>query len=486
LLDPQNWNDFRRHAHDLLDTCISYLESAQDNFWRPVKDGAIQSLSPPLPRKGQSTSSIIKTLKDNVLPYATGNTHPRFFGWVHGTGLANNLLADMVISTMNSNCGGRNHGAVYVERTVVDWCKEIFGFPAAASGLLTNGTSQSTMIALSAARIKTFGIDVNKHGIQSIPDVKVYCAEGTHACVEKALQLMGHGSDSLQKIPVLQPFGEMDQQALELRISQDRANGFIPLCIVATAGSVNTGSFDDIGALASLGKREGIWVHVDGAFGAWVHIAEEPWASLTSGIENVDSIAFDFHKWMFVQYACGAVLIKDSDAHYKSFSMPSSAEYISSQGAALSSGHPWFCNYTSDLSRDFKALKVWTALLEHGLDSFSEAITMNCKQAAYMAELIESSPELKLAAPVVSNICTFHYVGNGVSDKDKGLLNEKIVCELQLGGEAVFSTTKINGRTAIRAAIVNHRTVFEDIDLVIKAVIRVGIACHGVFPPRKN
>ena len=470
MLDPKNWNDFRNHSRSLLDTCIDYLENARDNFWRPVDDDARKLFSPPLSKKGQKTEDVIASLQ-KIMQYSNGNTHPRFFGWVHGTGLANTLLADMAISTMNSNCGGRDHGAIYIERTVINWCIEIFGLLENSSGILTPGTSQATLIALTTARVKALGKDFRKEGIAKFPELRVYCAEGTHACVEKTLQVMGHGSDALQKIPALSLFGGIDVQKLQSRIEKDKANGIIPLCVVATAGSVNTGAFDNIDAVADICAKENIWLHIDGAFGAWAHIAEAPWCNLTKGIERADSIAFDFHKWMYMQYGCGAVIIRDPHLHYDSFSMPSSADYLKIQEGALSGGDPWYCNLGIDLSRDFKALKVWTALQEYGLDAFSEAITKNCKQAAYMGELINNSVELELAAPVISNICVFFAKKEGTSEEEQDKLNEVIVHKLQVDRNTVFSTTKLNNRIVIRAAIVNHRTEFEDIDIAISSVL---------------
>lgn len=434
-----------------------------------MDEPAREALTPPLPKTPKDTSEIIDTLVNDVMPYATGNTHPRFFGWVHGTGMASCLLAEMAASVMNSNCGGRNHGAIYVERCVLDWCKEIFDFPADASGLLTVGTSQATILALVAARARVLGLDVRQKGIENAPLLTVYCAQGTHSCVAKSLQVMGHGSDALREVGTHGVSGGMDVSILRDHIERDLKEGSVPLCVVATAGSVNSGAFDDLNAIADLCAEHNIWLHVDGAFGAWAKIADAPWSDLTAGIERADSLAFDFHKWMSVQYDCGAILIRDSKLHYDSFAMRPS--YLAKQASGLGGGDLWFCDFGTDLSRGFRALKVWTALQEHGLDAFSKVITENCQHAAYMAELINASEELTLAAPVVSNICTFYAALKGMSTDEQNVFNEEIVHRLQLNGHVVFSTTKINGRTVMRAAIVNHRTRFEDIDFAIDATI---------------
>lgn len=471
-LDPEDMNDFRRQAHKLLDECIDRLENVRNLPWLPVDDAAREKLMPALPKTPKPTSEIAHMLTHDVMPYATGNTHPRFFGWVHGTGMPDCLLADMVASTMNSNCGGRDHGATYVERCVMDWCKEIFGFPADASGLITVGTSHATIIALITARSKILGLETVEQGIRNLPEIAVYCAQGTHACVKKALQVMGHGSQALREIPKQTPSSGMDCNALKQQIDQDIEKGIKPICIVATAGAVNTGAFDDMNAIADICKEYGLWMHVDGAFGAWTRIADQPWSNLSEGIERADSIAFDFHKWMSVQYDCGAVLIKDAKCHYDSFA--TRPAYLAAQAEGLGGGDLWFCDFGTDLSRGFRALKVWTALQSHGLDAFSKAITQNCKHAAYMAECVENADGLHVATPVVSNVCTFYVAIDDKEAQDR--LNTKIVHGLQLKGEVVFSTTKIEGRTVIRAAIVNHRTTFEDIERAVGAVVKAASA----------
>ena len=469
-LDPKDWNDYRKQAHDLLDACIDRLEGADNHPWRPLNADTKKALMPALPKTGSSDEDVSKQLIETVLPTATGNTHPKFFGWVHGTGLASGLMAEMVSATMNSNCGGRDHGAIYVERCVIDWAKQIFEFPADASGILTVGTSQATILALCCARTKAFGTDARREGLSERPQVRVYCREGTHSCVAKALEIMGHGSDCVVDIPTQGGVSEpMDIDALRAQVSEDKANGFVPLAVVGTAGSVNTGAFDNLEALADLCEDEDIWLHVDGAFGAWAKIADAPWCDLTKGIERADSLAFDFHKWMSVQYDCGAVLVRDGKLHFDTFN--TRPNYLSQQAEGIGGGDLWFCDYGMDLSRGFRALKVWSAFQTHGLDGFSNAITENCKQAAYMAELVEASDQLEIAAPIVSNVCTFFAKRDGLDDKALNTLNEQITHRLQMRGQGVFSTTKINGMTAIRAAIVNHRTQMSDIDEIIEAVI---------------
>lgn len=467
-LDPSDLAAFRQLAHQLLDGCLDHLQAARERPWRPLDEAAKAALAPSLPETGIGEAELTQELMTAVLPFGTGSTHPRFFGWVHGTGVTAGLLAEMVAATMNSNCGGRDHGAVYVERAVIDWTRQIFGFPEAAGGVLTTGTSQATVIALAAARIRALGPGIRASGIGEAPDIVAYCAEGAHQANHKALELMGHGSRALRQIPTAGPASGLDLAELRRRIAEDRAAGRRPFCVIATAGSVDTGAFDDLSGLADLCQSEDLWLHVDGAFGCWARLADAPWRDLVKGIERADSLAFDFHKWMYVQYDCGAVLVRDTELLRAAFlTRPS---YLASQDEGLGGGDPWFCDYGIDLSRGFRALKVWAAMRAYGIARLGEKITDNCRQAAHMGSLVEAAEELHLAAPVVLNVCCFRFAPEGLNTQAQDSLNARLATRLQLEGKAVFSTTRLNGRVVLRAAIVNHRTSNDDIDITVAAL----------------
>jgi glutamate/tyrosine decarboxylase-like PLP-dependent enzyme len=211
-----------------------------------------------------------------------------------------------------------------------------------------------------------------------------------------------------------------------------------------------------------------LWLHVDGTFGCWARIADQPWRDLVRGIERADSLAFDFHKWMYVQYDCGAVLIRHGNAHRAAFAMR--PHYLEGQEDALGGGDPWYCDYGIELSRGFRALRVWSCLRAYGLDRPARKISDNCRQAARMAALVEAAEELELGAPVVLNVCCFRYAPKNADAERQDMLNRQLAARLQLEGKVVFSTTKLNGRMFLRAAIVNHRTRDEDVDLAIAAV----------------
>jgi len=469
-LDPDDWASFRSEAHRLLDACVDHLSEARNHPWRALSEADRSAFKLGDATQGIGTAALVGELTHNVLPFSTGSTHPRFFGWVQGTGLANGLLAEMIAATMNSNCGGRDHGAAYVEREVIDWARRCFGFPPESSGLLVTGTSQATVIALAAARLKALGAGSRYGGIQGAIPLAAYAAKGVHNATSKALELLGIGSAALRTIAT-DANGSIDLALLSQAVAADRAAGILPFCVVGTAGSVDQGLYDNIDGLADFCAKEQIWLHVDGAFGAWACLAQAPWCELARGIERADSLAFDFHKWMYVQYDCGAVLIRDEKIHRETFA--ARPAYLAVQEKGLGGGDPWYCDYGIDLSRGFRALKVWSALRAHGSEALGAAITRNCQLAARMEQCVQSTAGLRLFAPVQLNVCCFSAAPEEWDGAEQDALNTKIVQQLQLTGDAVFSTTKLNDRIVIRAAIVNHRTCEADIDYAINAVVRV-------------
>jgi aromatic-L-amino-acid decarboxylase len=462
-LDPDDWPAFRAAAHDLLDACIDHLSHAHEHPWRPVPEEVRRGYS--VSDSRLSTEALVERLKSDILPYGTGNTHPGFFGWVHGTGLATGILSEIVAATMNSNCGGRDHGMTYLERAVVEWARSIFGFPAGASGLLLTGTSQATVLALAAARVRALGEQVRAKG-QADHQLTAYAGRSAHSAIRKAMELLGMGGENLRLVDE-QEHG-VDIGHLRARISEDRAAGAQPFAVIGTAGSVDLGRFDDLPALADLARNEGLWFHVDGAFGAWTGLAPEPWHQLADGIEQADSLACDFHKWMYVQYDCGLLLMRSEKEHRATFALRPA--YLAGQEDGLAGGDPWYCDYGTDLSRGNRALKAWAAIQVHGAEKLGEAVGRNCALAARMGSLIAARDDLKLMAPVVSNLCVFTADHRLPGDR-QSRLNIAIAQTLQREGVAVFSTTDINGITALRAAITNHRTGEDDIDTAVQAVL---------------
>jgi len=472
-LDPVDWSDYRATLHALVDRCVDALETVRERPWRPVDDALLRAIALEDAGSGTGFDAVARDLTSQILPFHSGNIHPRFFGWAQGGGNATALMAEIVAATMNSNCGGRDHGAVYVEREVIRWTRECFGFPAGASGVLVTGTSQATVLALAAAREHALNGESRARGLAGAKRLTLYAKEGTHNAVTKAAELIGLGSAAVRWVPLNPATDAMDMKALAQRVARDRKTGEQPFCVVGTAGSVDRGSFDPLGEIADFCAREGLWFHVDGAFGAWTRIAEAPWNALVDGIDRADSIALDFHKWMSVQYDCGLALMRDEARQRTAFA--ARPAYLEPHHVGLAGGEPWFCDYGIDLSRGFRALKVWATLRAYGRGTLGAMISANCRLAARMGELVTAAPELTLAVPVRSNVCCFSVAAPEGTDASR--LNAAIVQQLQLAGDAVFSTTRIQGKTVIRAAIINHRTQEADVEAAVHSVQR---ACRDL------
>lgn len=460
-LDPRDWEAFRSAAHRLLDASIDRMRDARSHPWQPVPGAVRESYA-----IGSGTGDLTDRLIAGVLPFHGGNPHPRFWGWVQGSGLASDLLSGIIGAAINANVGGRDHGAVYLERAVVDWARDQMGMPEGASGVLVTGTSQATVIAFAAARLRALGPSVRRSG-QGAVRLVAYAGQGVHNAARKAAELIGLGTDNLRLVAQQAGGGGIDLGALRAAVAADRAAGAVPFLVVGTAGSVDLGRFDDLGGLADVAADEGLWLHVDGAFGAWTRLADPPWRALTDGIGRADSIALDFHKWMYVGYDCGLVLIRDEAEHRAAFA--ARPAYLQGAERGLAGGDPWYCDYGIDLSRANRALRVWIALESHGRAAFGAAITANCRLARLMHDEVRARPMMRTGPDPVSNVCVFSARG-GLDDAAQSALNAAIAADLQEAGVAVFSTTGVGGVTMLRAAITNHRSTAADIRAAVAAV----------------
>jgi aromatic-L-amino-acid/L-tryptophan decarboxylase len=473
-LDPADWESYRKLAHEALDDAIDYIRDVRSRpVWLPVPEAVKQRLREPLPLQGQGIEKTYRDFQQLVLPYSTGNLHPRFWGWVHGTGLATGLVSEMMTAAMNSNCGGRDHGAVYVERGVIEWFRQIMGYPETASGLLVSGTSMGNVIGLAVARNAHIGRSARTQGFAGFPKKLItYASSEAHCSLAKSLELLGLGNFSLHKIPVTTKFS-IEIDALREAIKSDRLADLEPFCVVGCAGTVNTGGMDDLEALSEVCRSQGLWFHVDGAFGAMCSLSDKL-KPLLRGIERADSLAFDFHKWMYVQYDAGCVLVRDGNLHRQAFA--TRPEYLEHADRGLAGGGEWFADLGPELSRSFRALKIWFALKEHGIRRFAEAIERNCEQAKNLAATISKNPELELMAEPTLNIVCFRFRPNGLDEAGVDELNRYVASELQERGIAAPSTTRIYGKLAIRVAITNHRSRREDFELLLSSVETIGTA----------
>jgi len=471
-LDPQDWDAMRALGHRMLDEMFDHLMTLRDEpAWRPMPDATRARFKSPAPQQGQPIEQIYDEFKRDILPYRQGTTHPRFWGWVIGTGTPFGMLAEMLAAAMNSNLGGGDHAANEVEKQVLNWFKDVMGFPASASGLLVSGGSMANFVGLAVARNTMAEHAVRKERIQATPRrMALYASIEAHASNKKSAELLGIGGEGLRSIPVNADY-QIDLDALKAAITADRAAGLYPFCVIGNAGTVNTGAFDDLNALADLCAQEKLWLHVDGAFGALAKLAPDN-AHLADGLERADSLAFDLHKWMYMPYEIGCTLVRREEDHVRTFA--ANPEYLAHMPRGLAGGSNWFTDYGLQLSRSFRALKAWMSIKEHGLEKYGRLIQQNMDQARYLAELVRAAPELELCAPFPLNIVCFRYATPGKTPQELNALNQEILMRLHEEGIALPSYTTLNGVWAIRAAITNHRSRREDFELLAREVVRLG------------
>jgi aromatic-L-amino-acid/L-tryptophan decarboxylase len=471
-LDPANWQQMEDLGVQMVKDMMQFLSTVRDRkVWQEPTEEVKNFFDQPVPAEGQMHETIYEDFKTNIRPYPTGNIHPRFWGWVMGSGTPFTMLADMLAAGININQGGGNQVGGLVEKQLIDWFIELFSFPADASGLLVSGGSMANLIGITVARYAKADFDLRTKGLYGAQKrMMVYASTEVHNCVNKSVELLGLGSESLRLINVDDNY-EIKIDGLQQQIQEDINDGLQPFCVIGNAVTVNTGACDNLNALADLCEKENLWFHVDGAIGAMLFLSEK-YKDKVAGIERADSLALDMHKWMYIPYEASCVLVRNKETHYKTFSLQ--AAYLQHEKRGMGGGDIWFSDYGVELSRGFKALKIWMSIKEHGIKKYGRMVTQNVEQVQYLKSLVNENPQLELTAPAPLNLLCFRYKGKLTDDEQLNALNKELLFQLHESGVALPSYTILRGKYSLRVANTNHRTINEDFKILTDKVVELG------------
>jgi aromatic-L-amino-acid/L-tryptophan decarboxylase len=427
------------------------------------------SIDVELSREGVPLQKLISECR-TIMDLNRHNGHPRFFGYVASPATPIGAYADLIASALNANitCWRSAAAGTEIERMVVRWLGSLIGYDENAKGLLTSGGSMANMIALLIASRRKAGVNAAQQGLwNSGPPMTVYASEEVHLSIAKAADILGFGRDQVRVIQCDERL-RMRVDLLRQSIDADLREGLRPFCVVGSAGTVNTGAVDPLNEIANVARESDLWFHVDGAYGA-PGVLDERKKQLFAGLERADSVSLDPHKWLYVPVDAGCLLFRDDAGPRAAFSTDD-ADYIKTHGYKDDEAFA-FWDYGVELSRRFRALKVWLTLQYYGTRRIAAAISDDISLAAYLGEVVSNTGDFELLAPVELSICCFRYVPeSGMSDVELDLLNERIMGAVQKGGEAYISNATVKGRFALRACITNFRTTKSDIDQTVEAI----------------
>ncbi|PYI77322.1 MAG: pyridoxal-dependent decarboxylase [Verrucomicrobia bacterium] len=490
LLDPAP-SEIRRWGDAAVELMAEYLGAIRD---RPVYPQTTAReirarLDRALPEEPVEFDRLLGTFRDVLIGLSRHNGHPRMFGYVQAPGTAIAAIADLLASTLNANLAAWRSApaAVEIERLTIDWIKEIVGFDPNAAGLFVSGGSMANMAALAAARCAKAPAEISSEGAQSCTRaLRVYASEETHHSVAKAAALLGIGRDNVRLIGVDAQY-KINLDQLVAAIEEDQAAGHLPICVVANAGTVATGAFDPLPQISEIAQRYNLWLHVDGAYGGFAALAPSA-RSLFASVDEADSVALDPHKWLYLPVDCGCILYRDPEAARATFAHE--AEYTRVIGQAADEAFA-FWDYGPELSRRFRALKVWMLLKGIGLSTLREAVEKDLACARHFQTLVQNSQDFEMLAPVELSIFCFRHLparlkhslaAASSSEREKiqeqlDAHNERLLLALQRDGGSYLSNARLRGRFSLRGCVMNYRTTPRDMEMLLDDLRRVNRSC---------
>ena len=467
MLDPSA-DEIRAWGDSALQVITSYLtELREGRVYREMTAAEIRDrFDPALPIEGSDFERLLRAFKDAIIPFSRQNGHPRMFGYVQSPGTALAAFADLLASTLNANLTAwRSAPApVELERLTIDWIRQILGFDSKAGGLFLSGGSMANLTALATARAAKEGSSLGR-------SLRIYASSETHYSISKAAALLGIGRENVCQIAVDDDF-KIKPNELVARIAHDRAAGHEPFCVVANAGTVNTGAIDPLTQIREIADRHELWMHVDGSYGAFAMLAPSV-RNAFAGIQQADSVALDPHKWLYLPVDVGCVIYRDPERARAAFAHEAEYTRVLETGADEAFA---FWDYGPELSRRFRALKVWMLLKGVGLDSLGRAIEQNLACARHLQSLVKASDDFEMAAPVELSIFCFRHLPAALRNASPQAIdawNERLLPALQHDGSSYLSSTTLGCRFALRGCVLNYRTTLRDMEILLDDLRRV-------------
>src|SRR6188472_3743244 len=472
MLEPSA-DEIREWGDSVIEFMTDYLGELRNRpAYRHSSSREIRSgLDSELPIKGIDFASLLKVFRDKIVPFSRQNPHPRMFGYVQSPGTPIGAFADLLASTLNSNLTiWRSAPApVELERLTIDWIRQILGFDPQAGGLFVSGGSMANLAALAAARQTKY---------DSLGRLRMYASSATHFSIVKAAALLGIGRQNVQSVEVDERF-RMRIDDLVARITADLQAGYVPFCVVGNAGTVDIGAVDPLGEIRAVADRFQLWMHVDGSYGAFAILAPSA-RKLFAGMEQADSIALDPHKWLYLPVDVGCVIYRNPEIARAAFAHE--AEYTRMFGEEADEAFVCW-DYGPELSRRFRALKVWMLLKGVGLDRLSEAIESNLACARHLESMVQASDDFEMLAPVELSIFGFRHLPAQLKNQPPAAIdtfNERLLVALQRDGSSYLSNTTVGGRFALRGCVLNYRTTLRDMEILLDDLRRVGKSLPAV------
>ncbi|MEL6536513.1 MAG: pyridoxal-dependent decarboxylase [Bacteroidota bacterium] len=460
---PDTFRTLLNRNADLIERYFSNQEEkkAYHDYSQPEVAGWFDE---PLPETGMDPEKVLDIVKERVLDTATNNVGPYMYAYVMAGGTQVSILAEQLAATINQNVGKWHLAPAMteMEKRVVQWGSDLIGYGEDVAGVMVSGGSAANLAGLTVARNLFFAKhNIREKGLFGIPPFTVYASQEVHSCIDKSLQLLGIGTQQLRKIVTDDQY-RIDVEALRSQIAQDQEDGFTPFCIVGSAGTVNTGAIDPLGDLADIAEEHSLWFHVDGAYGVLAATLEELQPHYT-GLKRANSVALDFHKWLYQPFEAGCLMVKDweilNQAYYKQ------ADYLDT--SLEDDRRLDFNEHYFQLSRSAKALKIWMSLKTYGAARMRNMIQKDVDLAHYLAERIRESPDFELVATSHLAIVGFQYTGGLLDGEKIEELNRRLVPALEEDGRIFITGTKLKGKFALRACLINHRMQIHTLDYML-------------------